>query len=323
MNNLERIEKIRHAGTAPNTIKAYKTDLKYFWRWVKVAKGFEESYPVDKNLVEDFILDHVEGLPKDIDEKMVALKYKAKPGVHTVSTIVRRIKALNWAHKIKNLPSPLQDPLLKKCLSDAKRVRVRAGYVPKRSRAITKPVLQKMIRKINPQTLKGKQDRAVLEFGFYTGGRRRSEIVSAEYRFLTQLPKGGYEYYQHRKKTDQEGKGSQKILRRQYAKSLSVWLKTANITEGYIFRTIEKGCVTDKPMDVEKVSKIIKEYIEAVGEDPTKFSAHGLRRGFITHCGREGVPVFDVMKLTGHKDIKTAMVYYEQGQLGKNPGTKI
>lgn len=323
MNNLKRIERIRHAGTAPNTLKAYKSDLKYFWRWAKVAKSLEESYPVDKDLVESFILDHVEGLPADIDEKMVALKYKTKPGVHTISTIERRLKALSWMHRIKKLPSPIQDPSLKQCLSNAKRSRVRAGYVPKRSRAITKPVLQKMIKKINSQTLKGKQDRAVLEFGFYTGGRRRSEIVTAEYRFLNRLPKGGYEYYLHTSKTDQEGQGSQKLLRKEYANSLNVWFKAASIKDGYIFRTIEKGHVTEKPMDIEKVSKIVKEYIEMIGEEPKQYSAHGLRRGFITHCGRVGVPIFDVMKLTGHKDIKTAMVYYEEGQLSRNPGTKI
>ncbi len=197
------------------------------------------------------------------------------------------------------------------------------GYIEKRSKAITKPILTRMIEKINTRTLRGKRDRAILEFGFYTGGRRRSEIASAEYRFLSRLG-GGYEYLLHRSKTDQAGEGAKKILRSQYARSLAAWLDAAKIKDGYLFRTFtRKGGVSDKPIEGETVNKIIKQYVEMVGEDPKSYSAHGLRRGFITYCGRIGIPIFDVMECTGHKDIRTVHVYYEEGKIDSNPATKI
>ncbi len=325
MNDIrdQRIDQIRRDGTAQNTVLAYNKDLKYFWAWAAIAKGIQEDYPIDTRIIEDFVLDHVEGLKPEIDAAMITGGFKATAGKHAVTTVYRRLKALAWFHKINDMPNPLQDQTIRSIISSAKRVESKAGRVPRRSNAITKPILDKMIKKINIRSLAGKLARAVLEFGFYTGGRRRSEIAGAQYRFLTSIPGGGYTYLLHRCKTDQAGKGELKILRAAHAKSLKLWIDAAGIRNGYLFRRIKNCKVTDDPIDPSKVNKIIKRYAEIIGEDPTQFSAHGLRRGFITHCGRLGIPLFDVMKLTGHKKVDTVMVYYEQGQISNNPATKL
>jgi len=323
MNHLKRIEQIKSAGIADNTIRSYESDMKYFWGWVKITRGGDIKYPVSPGLIEAFILDHIEGLDQRTDRLMVECGYKAKLGrLHAVITVQRRLKALGWIHRINNYENPARSQKIKEILSAAKRVESKSGRVPKKSRAITKDVLDKIIKTIDTRTLVGKRNRAILEFGFYTGGRRRNEIASAQYRFLTKN-RGGYIYLLHRSKTDQSGKGRQKILRSRYSHSLTAWIAAANITDGYLFRSIRGNKAGEKPINPQIVNKIIKSHIEMIGENPKFYSAHGLRRGFITTCGRLGLSIYDVMELTDHKDIRTLLVYYEEGRISRNPATKI
>lgn len=323
MNHLERIEHIKSAGIADNTIKSYKSDLKYFWGWVKITRGGDIKYPVSYQLVLSFVLDHIEGLDQRTDQMMVDHGFKAElDRVHAVITIQRRLKALGWIHRINNYENPVISQEIKELLSAAKRVESKSGRVSKKSRAITKDILERMIKTIDTRTLKGKRNRAILEFGFYTGGRRRNEIASAQYRFLTKN-RGGYIYLLHRSKTDQSGKGRQKILRSKYSQSLKAWIKTADITDGYIFRAIRWNKIQNNPINPQVVNNIIKKHIDMIGENPSHYSAHGIRRGFITTCGRMGLSLGDVMALTDHKDVRTLLIYYEEGRISRNPATRI
>lgn len=323
MNQFERINHIKSAGIAENTIRSYESDLRYFWGWVKITRGGDVKYPVSPGLIEAFILDHIEGLDQRTDRLMVENGFKAETSkLHAVNTVKRRLKGISWMHRINNFENPIISQKTKELLKAAKRVESKSGRVPRRSRAITKDILIKIISTINTRTLIGKRNKAILEFGFYTGGRRRSEVASAEYRFLTES-QGGYIYLLHRSKTDQSGKGRKKILRSKYSQSLKAWIKAADITDGYLFRSIKNNKITKNPINPQVVNNIIKEHIEMIGENPKYYSAHGLRRGFITTCGRLGLSIYDVMQLTDHKDIKTLYGYYEEGRIHRNQATKI
>ena len=322
MDHKERIKQIRSAGIADNTIKSYEKDLKYFWGWAKLAKNVDLVYPVPARLLEDFLLDHIEGLDWRTDAMMIEFGFKTCPGKHAITTIRRRLEALGWVHRIKNLENPGRTKKIKDILSAGQRIESKNGRMPKKSRAITKNILDKMLKTINTTTLVGKRNKAILEFGFYTGGRRRSEIASAQYRFLTKN-RGGYIYLLHRSKTDQSGKGRQKILRSRYSHSLTAWISAANITDGYLFRSIRRNKISENPINPQVVNQIIKEHVEMIGENPKYYSAHGLRRGFITTCARKRISIFDIMELTDHKSIVSLQGYYEEGRTSINPATRI
>lgn len=320
----ERIDRLRIAGKAKNTLTAYEKAERYFAAWLGLVKGEELSYPIDQDVIVEFVVSHVEGLPVDVDLAMVQAGVKARMGLHSVGSIRSKVIGIGHFHKERGLSNPCRSDVINDILLSAQRMRAAAGMTKKKSMAITKPMLDRMIGKINTRTLEGKRDRAVLEFGFYTGGRRRSEIANAEFRFLTKVG-GGWEYLLHRSKTDQAGKGAVKFLRARYAKGLETWLEAAGIRGGYLFRKLTPGGeVTESRLPGAEInSHIVKRYVSAIGEDADFFSAHGLRRGFITHCGRLGIPIFDVMQMTGHKDIRTVHAYYEEGKIGSNPATKL
>lgn len=323
MNLIERVNQIQMEGRAGNTARAYKSDLRYFWGWVKITRGAGIKYPVPKQLILSFVVDHIEGLDHRTDRLMVEHGFKSKLGkVHAVETIRHRLMALRWIHLIKNFEDPTQSRKVKEILMAAKKIESKSGRVPKKSRAITQDLLEKMIQTISTKTVKGIRNRAILKFAFYTGGRRRDEVAGALFNNLTPSH-GGYTYLLHRSKTDQTGAGSIKILRKKHAHSLTSWIRIAGIKDGYLFRSLRGGKVSNKPIDPQLIGVIIKEHIEMIGEDPKHYSAHGLRSGFITTCIRKSMSLADIMQLTGHKDFKTAYGYFEEGKIEKNPATRL
>lgn len=327
MDNKEksrRIENIIHSGMAANTISTYERDLKYFWGWAKYAMGENENYPAAVDLVELFALDHIQGLPEKVEAELIANRIKAGPGRHKVATIERRLKALAWAHKHRDIESPTATQAIRSIMAAAKRAEAQQGIVVTRSRAITKPMLLKMIKKIDTRTLVGKRNRAFLAFGFFTGGRRRSEIASAEMRFL-EKQSASYIYNLHHSKTDQLNRGALKILRAPYSRWLTAWIEAANIQDGFIFRAFGRnGAVSDKRMLDRTVNDVIKRLVEMIKENHALYSAHGLRRGWMTQCGRDGnISLGDAMAIGGWSDVRTAMKYYEEGKLHLNPATRI
>jgi len=316
------IKRLLKAGSANNTIKSYQSDLKYFWAWAKLVKGAKEAYPVVEKLVMAFVLSHLEGLPGKVDRALVKAGIKAKPGKHSVTTVERRVKALVWAHKMRGLPAEFKTEQIRASISAAKRISSKAGISQRKSRAITKDLLNRMLKTFG-NSLHDLRDKAMLVFGFYTGGRRRSEIVAARFENLTKI-RGGYSYIMPRSKTDQTGKGKIKILWEPHARHLTNWLKASGIKSGYLFRPITRwGHIGEQMLSPEIVNKIVKHRIEAIGLDPRFYSAHGLRRGFMTECGRQGKGLVDAMQCSDHRDVRTAITYYEEGQIMLNPATRI
>ncbi len=323
MNHLARIEYIKSAGIADNTIRSYESGLKYFWGWVKITRGADIKYPVSTALVEAFVLDHIEGLDHRTDRLMVEYGFKRKLGrLHTVITVRNRLEALGWIHRINNYNNPAASQKITDILRAAKRIESKSGRVPKKSKPITQPMLEKMISQINKTTKTGIRNAAILMFAFYSGGRRQSEIAGAKFEFLTKIW-GGYTYLLHRSKTDQAGNGREKLLRSRPARYLKKWIKAGNISDGYLFRHISGNTVTEKPINPQAVNYIVKKYIEATGEDPKYYSAHGIRRGFVTTCARKKISTEDIMQLTDHRNIKTIYGYYQEDRISKNPATKL
>jgi len=57
------------------------------------------------------------------------------------------------------------------------------------------------------------------------------------------------------------------------------------------------------------VAEIVKKRIEAVGFDPTVFSGHSLRAGFVTSALASGADILRVMDVTRHREVSTLKTY--------------
>ncbi len=304
--------------TSENTHRAHIGDLIYFQAWLS-AIGFSFKEPISEKEILTYIVQHAEGLDPEIDKKLVAQGYKAKFGPHKLATIKRRLGSLSVFLELRKLPNPCRTKEIQMLLS--KLSKKYGGSAPS-GKAITREILDDMLNTCKDSLLDAR-DKAVLLFAWASGGRRRSEVVSAELKNLTTTPEGEFIYNMPHSKTDQEGKGNVVPVKGRAAKALKEWLTISNVTEGTIFRAVKKGGKIGNALSDLDVGRIVKRRLKMAMYDETQFSAHSLRSGFVTEAGRRQKPIGDVMQMTTHRSINTVMKYYQAGDISNNSAANL
>jgi integrase len=187
---------------------------------------------------------------------------------------------LSTAHRLKHATNPCEQPAIRTVLSRAARAAVKRGERPHKKTAITLAELEAMLT-ICDDTLEGIRDRALLCFGFASGGRRRSEIAAADMRDLRRIGPRGYIYRLEHSKTQQAGvtvsSTPDKPILDRAAQALEAWLAASKITKGAIFRRLWK----------QRVGPALSP--AAVGEIVQRRAAWRVSRGTLvaTACDRD------------------------------------
>jgi len=320
-------------AAAENTTRSYATALRYWAGWHQARYGVELAFPTSDAVVIQFLVDHIQRknkvglvseLPRVIDQALVAAGLKAKLGPLKLSTVIQRVAVLSTAHKLKRLTNPCELPSVRTLLSRARRAAVKRGERPAKKTAITRTELEAMLATCD-DSLEGQRDRALLCFGFASGGRRRSEIAVADMRDLRKVGDDSYIYRLEYSKTQQEGvtAGStpDKPILGRSAAALAVWLEAAQIGEGAIFRRVWKGRIGPALLP-GSVATIVKRRAKLAGLQGD-FGAHSLRSGFVTEAGKQGVPLPAVMAMTEHRSVASVIGYFQTGVAEDNPAGRL
>ncbi len=83
-------------------------------------------------------------------------------------------------------------------------------------------------------------------------------------------------------------------------KALRAWLKAAAISSGPVFRLARGVTVGADGLNSAAVSRVTKEAAERAGLNPSGYSAHSLRAGFVSECDRRHIPNGAVRAVTRH-----------------------
>jgi integrase len=311
-----KADTIINESTPQNTSRAYKGDIFYFRQWTLHAN---ESWPSTENTILKFIIHHLQEMPNDIEEKMLASGWKRTRGSHSLATVKRRLVSIGILHKFNKCEDPSDTQKVKSLLSAMNKTKSQQ----KKSKAITKNILENLVETCRENSLIDIRDRALLLFGWSSGGRRRSEIAQATIENLEETVDGDFIYHIERGKTDQVGKGHDVPVKGKAAVALREWLKDANVSKGKIFRSVSKGGKIGEKITEVDINRIVKKRCKMAGYDSKHFTAHGLRRGFITEAGKQGKPLGDTMALSGHKSVPIAMKYYEAGSIINNKSSNL
>lgn len=323
-------EEILMAGEAQNTRLSYQSAIRYWCAWFQARYGQRLPLPVPVPVVLQFLVDHVgrakggevvSELPKSIDEALVAADAKGTLGPLKMNTVVHRLAVLSKLHQMRRLANPCEDSAVRHLLSRAKRAASKRGETLIQKTAATREPLEAMLATCD-DSLEGVRDRAVLLFGWSSGGRRRSEIASAIVEQLTKVGDRGYLLRLTRSKTNQSGdrKGAaavEKPIRGIAAEALTAWLEKSQIKKGPIFRRLWKDRI-GPPLSPAAIAQIVKRRATCAGI-AGDWGGHSLRSGFVTEAGRRNIPIGDVMAMTEHKKVDTVLGYYRTGELAKSP----
>lgn len=275
------------AEKADNTRKAYQTDFADFSAWCE--KAGEIPLPATPIAVATYLAQLADG----------GLK---------ASTIVRRCSAIRSAHLAAGFEPPTNAEGVKATMRGIRRT---LGTRPVRKAPATAEVITRLLA-VFPATLAGIRDRALVLLGF-AAALRRSELVALQVSDVSWRRKG-IVLHKRRSKTDQEGKGADVPVPRGNAlkpvDALEAWLQASSITEGPIFREVDRhGKVGAQALNGRTVARIVKRAIAAAGIDERVFSGHSLRAGFVTSALDAGVDPFKIMPITGHVKVDNLKIY--------------
>jgi integrase len=324
----QKVRTILVEGTSPATARAHAGDVDYFWAWAELELGLPERYPAPAAAVVQFIADHLEGLRPETDAALLErcrrglAGGKARLGAHSLATIRRRLASLSKAHQLAGVANPCTVPAVRELLSRAgRREARRAGGRPRPKAAATRDVLEAMLATCG-EDLAGRRDRALLLFGFASGGRRRSEIAAARCDDLEPVA-DGYLFRLRRSKTDQAGEGLELPVLGRAAWALAAWLAAAGLSRGPLFRSIDRHGRLGRSLSDRAVALIVQRRAALAGFDPRRFGGHSLRSGFVTTAGRQGVSLGDSMALSGHRSTAIALRYHQAGAVLRNPAARL
>ena len=274
---------------ANNTIRAYKSDFKDFSMFC--AKNGFSSLPTE---------------PKIISLYVTYLSSGRK-----ISTLKRRIASISVVHRLKGHYIDTKHPII---IENLMGIRRKTGSFQKSKKPILINELKQIIKAIdatNKTKARVLRDKAIILTGF-SGGFRRSELVSIDYNDL-EFVSEGVKIFIKRSKTDQSGEGMIKALPYFENKEfcpvtfLKKWLDISKIMNGLIFNISDKS-----------VALLVKKYASAAGLDSKKYSGHSLRSGFATVSAEFGADERSIMTMTGHKTTQMVRRYIQEANLFKN-----
>lgn len=315
----------RLAATPSNTWATYARALRYVCAWAQARLGHPLPVPTPPALAIQFVLDHF-GMPRRdaagrlslktvmpsaVDRALVDAQFKGRLGPLKMSTIDHRLAILSWAHHEKQLISPTEDASVRRLLADCRKLALELGQAPKSKAAATQEALDAMLATCDG-SLEGLRDRALLLFGWASGGRRRSEIAAALVEDLEWLNDQSAVFRMRRSKTGDVGP---KPVVDEAAVALRAWLDRAQIRTGPIFRRLYRGGATlGGGLTPHSVGQIVKARASLAGLSGD-FAGHSLRRGFATEAGMNDMPLSDTMAMTGHRTVKSLVRYSDSGSM--------
>ncbi len=331
------IETLRHLfneGVGENTLRALTSDLAYLEAWSMAATGSPLPFPAPEVLLLKFVAHHLwqpqqrqiepgHGMPADVEEELRQRGFLRVSGPHPPATVRRRLANWSTLTRWRGLDGSFSSPAVKSAI----RLAVRAINRPKARKsanAITGDILGKLLATCSGEDLAALRDRAILMVAFASGGRRRSEIAGLRIEQLVKQapvtdedgsPLPSLAIHLSRTKTSGADHDKMVYLTGRPVETLTRWLEVAKIDKGSVFRKVDRwGNVSARALEPSAINAIVKKRAQMAGLEPGKFSAHGLRSGYLTEAANRGIPLPEAMQQSRHRSVQQASDYYNNAK---------
>ena len=273
-------------------------------------------------------LDPMAAAPENVAEFLVAVASapgSSRPGAKPAKplapgTIKICLAAINRKYKENNLDSPARDDSVRSVLRGLGRL---VNEPPRRVKALRENEIEAILSYCDRLAARRERralairDAAVIAVGF-AGALRRSEICDlrlgdVEFLGRTGEPRGMFLHIR-RSKTDQLGNGQRIAIPEgssiQPVERMRRWLSVTGTTEGPAFQTLWRG---GRPrgngLHPTDVARLVKRCVRAIGLDPTEYSGHSLRAGFVTSAAAHNARLDKIMEVTRHASAGMVLRY--------------
>jgi integrase len=337
-DDVSTLKHLAKEGMGANTLRALSSDLAYLETWCNLATGVPLPWPAPESLLLKFVAQHLydpvereadpgHGMPDDVAAGLRLKGLLRTNGPHAPATVRRRLTSWSILTRWRGFEGHFSAP----SLNSALRLSVRAAGRPrqKKSRtAVTADILERLLATCSGSRLVDVRDRAILLLAFASGGRRRSEVANLRVEDLLEEepvrsnpadpaspPLPCLSIRLGRTKTTAAEDNATVLLIGRPLEALQAWLTEARIESGPLFRRIDQwGNLDRRPLTPQSINLIVKGRCVKAGLDPERFSAHGLRSGYLTEAANLGVPLPEAMQQSQHKSVAQASAYYNNGE---------
>jgi integrase len=285
---------------SPNTLRAQKADGAIFQAF---CESRSEAYlPADPKTIRAFIDDRV--------------KAGKKP-----ATIKRYVATIARVHIAAGLLNP--------CSSEAVRLGLKKmGRETSARQDQAHPLGWKHIKEFIQSAgegLRADRERAMLCVAYETLARR-GELVALEVRDLDFHPDGTGLAMIRRGKTDEEGQGRVAYLSRQTCRWLKIWLESAKISEGKVFRRLLGQTQIGGPLNPGSIAPIFKRVASWIGM-PAKVvgrvSGHSTRVGATQDLAELDIDLAAITQAGGWKSTRMPLQYGEKIHAGRSGMARV
>ncbi len=227
------------------------------------------------------------------------------------ATIQRRMLSVGLWHQENGHPSPITDPQVKRVFAGIGRT---VGLAQRMVAPLVRDDLLAVLVAVERQKpMRAARDTALL-LTMFSGALRRGSAIDIRVEDIT-AHEYGIDLLLRRSKTDQAGKGL--VVSIPYAlgdkcpvKAIAKWRELAGIESGYLFRSVNKhDQVGATKLHADSVCRIVKHAIMLSGRDPSKYSSHSARAGFVTSAAAAQMPIADIAQVTKHRGLQSLQRY--------------
>ncbi|GLR97508.1 integrase [Bradyrhizobium liaoningense] len=346
-NDVAMLKHLTREAMGENSLRALASDLAYLEAWAQAATGAPLPWPASESLALKFVAHHLwgparretdpqHGMPADVAGALRESEMLRSAGPHAPSTVKRRLASWGTLHRWKGQEGPFASPSLRAAL----RLAVRASTQPRRrksKRAVTRDVLERLLTTCRSDRLVDTRDLAILLLAFASGGRRRSEVARLRVEQISNEPAVPLDPKKPhspslpcvaiqlgRTKTGDASDEGRVLLVGPPVEALHEWLLRADISQGPIFRAIDRWeAIEERALTPQSINLIVKRRCAMAGLDAREFSAHGLRAGYLTEAARRGIALPEAMQQSQHRSVQQAASYYNEAERSQGRAARL
>lgn len=292
-----------------NTWRAYRSDVRHFVAWAGIA----DPFPTTPEVIGRYLMDCAQD--------------PAQP--QAPSTLAHRLAALSFVHTARGFADPTQDPYVRELLRGIRRDRVDEGWEEAQAPTFSLGQLIAMIGPMgrSPHDLR---DKAYILTGLFAALRqseltrlRVEQLQAAEHGLVIRMGPTKTDPLNERRHMKALPKGPDGFCPVQ---ALEAWLRTGGISEGPVFRGIDRhGNVSTRPLSHTTTNRIIKKWVSRAGlPQAERFSGHSLRASFVTVARELRIPDAVIARQSHHRDLRTLDLYDRPQQVfDGNPSLEV
>jgi integrase/recombinase XerD len=291
VRQLEAIFERCEGAYSDSTLRGYASDLQIFQAWCAIHGHC--------------------WLPAEA--KTLALFIDGEIGHIAISTLKRRLAAISFAHRLSDLPSPLEASTVLLALRRATRTKL---HRPKQAQGLTSDILCQIAKGL-PDTIEGKRDAALISVGYDTLCRS-SELAAMRVEDLNVSREGSCSVLTTRSKGDQIGHGRIAWLSPKTVERLRRWMAAAELDRGPLFRALNRRYVSDAALDNSSIRRLIKRAAVTSGVElntAVLLSGHSMRVGAAQDMLVAGLDSLAIMQAGGWKSTNVLLRYVENASI--------